>query len=164
MPFVTLVSLLLLGGVVGLLLFNTSMQQASFAATALEEQATTLSAREQTLQMELERLRDPQRVAEAAQRHGHGPRWHPAFLDLGTGKVPATWRRLPPRATPDHRAPADPAARARSGPDPAQDARRVGTTLDGAGTQQGPHGGAKVGAARRAAAAPTGPGELAADE
>ena len=47
-PFVTLVSTLLLGGVVGLLLFNTSMQQASFAATALEEQATNLSAREQT--------------------------------------------------------------------------------------------------------------------
>ena len=35
----TLVSLVLLGGVVGLLLFNTSMQQASFAATALEQQA-----------------------------------------------------------------------------------------------------------------------------
>ena len=43
-PFVTLVSLLLLGGVVGLLLFNTSMQQASFAATSLEGQASTLDA------------------------------------------------------------------------------------------------------------------------
>ena len=32
----TLVSLVLVGGVVGLLFFNTSMQQASFAATALE--------------------------------------------------------------------------------------------------------------------------------
>ena len=31
-PFVTLVSLMLLGGVVGLLMFNTSMQQASFRA------------------------------------------------------------------------------------------------------------------------------------
>ena len=41
-PFVVLVSMLLLGGVVGLLLFNTSMQQASFAATALDAQATTL--------------------------------------------------------------------------------------------------------------------------
>ena len=61
MPFVMLVSLVLLGGVIGLLLFNTSMQQASFAATALEEQANTLTAREQTLQMELEVLRNPQR-------------------------------------------------------------------------------------------------------
>ena len=31
-PFVTLVTVVLVGGVVGLLLFNTSMQQASFAA------------------------------------------------------------------------------------------------------------------------------------
>ena len=50
-------SLLMLGGVIGLLLFNTSMQQASFAATALESQATNLAARQQTLEMELERLR-----------------------------------------------------------------------------------------------------------
>jgi cell division protein FtsB len=86
-PFVTLVSVILLGGVVGLLLFNTSMQQASFAATSLEEQATSLSAREQSLQMELERLRDPQRVAEAARRQGLVESSSPAFLDLDTGEV-----------------------------------------------------------------------------
>ncbi len=72
-PFVVLVSLLLVGGVVGLLLFNTSMQQSSFATTALEHQAQTLSAREETLRMDLERLRDPQRLAESAQRSGMVP-------------------------------------------------------------------------------------------
>lgn len=72
-PFVVLVSLLLVGGVVGLLLFNTSMQQSSFATTALEHQAQTLSAREETLRMDLERLRDPQRLAESAQRGGMVP-------------------------------------------------------------------------------------------
>lgn len=86
-PFVTLVSVILLGGVIGLLLFNTSMQQASFAATALEEQAGDLSARQQTLQMELERLRDPQRVAEAAKKQGLVIPAAPAFLDLETGEV-----------------------------------------------------------------------------
>ena len=86
-PFVTLVSIILLGGVIGLLLFNTSMQQASFAATALEEQATDLSAREQTLQMELEKLRDPQRVAEAAKSQNLVIPAAPAFLDLETGEV-----------------------------------------------------------------------------
>ena len=40
-----LVSLVLLGGVVGLLLFNTSMQQASFTATALEDQAERAARR-----------------------------------------------------------------------------------------------------------------------
>ncbi|MFC6285601.1 hypothetical protein ACFP3Q_00725 [Nocardioides sp. GCM10027113] len=87
MPFVVLVSLVLLGGVVGLLLFNTSMQQASFAATALEQQASTLSAREQTLEMELDVLRDPQHVAEEAQAMGMVPARNPAFLSLSDGTV-----------------------------------------------------------------------------
>lgn len=86
-PFIVLVSAVLLTGVIGLLLFNTSMQQASFAATALEEQASNLSAREQTLQMELERLRDPQRVAEAARRQGLVLAQAPAFLHLDTGTI-----------------------------------------------------------------------------
>lgn len=86
-PFVALVSLVLLGGVVGLLLFNTSMQQASFAATSLEEQARTLSAREQTLQMQLDVLRDPQNVASAAQAQGMVLPCQPAFLRISDGKV-----------------------------------------------------------------------------
>ena len=86
-PFVTLVALILLGGVVGLLLFNTSMQQASFAATALQDQATSLTAREQTLRMELDVLRDPQRVAEQARRMGMVIGGVPASLDLRTGHV-----------------------------------------------------------------------------
>lgn len=87
MPFVALVTMMLLGGVVGLLLFNTSMQQSSFAATALEGQATTLAARQQSLQMELDRLRDPQRIATAAQRLGMVQACTPAFLELGSAAV-----------------------------------------------------------------------------
>ncbi|WP_193610679.1 cell division protein FtsL [Nocardioides lijunqiniae] len=86
-PFVTLVSLLLLAGVVGLLLFNTSMQQAAFTTTSLEDQATTLAARQEALEDEIEELRDPQRLAEAAQRVGMVPAGPPQFLDLGTGRV-----------------------------------------------------------------------------
>jgi hypothetical protein len=93
-PFVTLVSLVLVGGVVGLLLFNTSMQQSSFAATALEEQATNLAAREQTLQMELDELRNPQRVATQAQQMGMVVPAAPTFLTLGGSvegvRTPAT--------------------------------------------------------------------------
>ena len=86
-PFVTLVSLLMLAGVIGLLLFNTSMQQASFTTTALEEQASNLAAREQALEMELDTLRDPQRLATVATRHGMVPACTPLFLELGSGKV-----------------------------------------------------------------------------
>jgi len=105
-PFVMLVSFVALAGVIGLLMFNTSMQQAAFTATAMEEQAATLTAREQTLRMELDVLRDPQRVALEAQRMGMVIPANPAFLRLSDGKVlgtpaPATREnslRLLPRA------------------------------------------------------------------
>lgn len=87
-PFVTLVSVIMLGGVVGLLLFNTSMQQASFRATALEEQAAHLTAQEEALRMELQELRDPQRVAAEAQDNGMVlPAGGPLVLPLGSGEV-----------------------------------------------------------------------------
>lgn len=86
-PFVVMVSLLLVAGVVGLLLFNTSLQQASFTGTALERRAAALDAREQSLQMELQDLRDPQHVAAQAQGIGMVPAPNPAFLRLGDGTV-----------------------------------------------------------------------------
>lgn len=87
MPFVTLVSLVLLAGVLGLLLFNTSMQQASFEATRLESQAASLSAQEQSLTMQLDKLRDPQQLAQRAQAQGLVPPSTVAFLDVETGRV-----------------------------------------------------------------------------
>lgn len=87
MPFVILVALVLLGGVVGLLLFNTSMQQASFKATAMEGEAARLHAMEQSLQMELDELRDPQRVATLARKEGMVPLVNPAFIKLSDGTV-----------------------------------------------------------------------------
>jgi cell division protein FtsB len=98
-PFLVLVSMLAVGGVVGLLLFNTSMQQASFAATDLQNQADTLEARQQSLQMQLARLRDPQTIAVKAQRMGMVLPTSPAVLDLRNGKVlgdPAPATRLDP--------------------------------------------------------------------
>jgi cell division protein FtsB len=86
-PFLFLVSMLAVGGIVGLLLFNTSMQQASFAATDLQHQADALEARQQSLQMQLARLRDPQTIAVKAQRMGMVLPTSPAVLELRTGKV-----------------------------------------------------------------------------
>lgn len=87
LPFVSLVSLLLVAGVAGLLLFNTTMQQVSFTATSLERKAQALDAQRQSLQMELDRLRNPQRVALAARRMGMVPPASPAFLRLADGRV-----------------------------------------------------------------------------
>ncbi|MEZ5092364.1 hypothetical protein [Nocardioides sp.] len=87
-PFVLLVSLVLALGVVGLLMFNTSMQQASFTASRLEDKATALSAQEQALSVQVEALRDPQRVAEQAQSMGMVLPSGSCFLVL-SGKQPA---------------------------------------------------------------------------
>jgi type II secretory pathway pseudopilin PulG len=87
-PFVTLVSVILLGGVVGLLMFNTSMQQASFRAAALEQQAADLTAQQEALRLELQKKSDPQRIAVEAQRMGMVlPAGGPLVLETGTGKV-----------------------------------------------------------------------------
>ncbi len=86
-PFVLVVAAVLLVGVVGLLMFNTSMQQASFAAAELEERRAALRADEQHLLMELDRLRDPQRVTQEAQALGMVPMLTPVFLDLSDGTV-----------------------------------------------------------------------------
>jgi hypothetical protein len=86
-PFVALVTLLLAGGVVGLLLFNTNMQQGSFVASALEERAAVLAGKEESLQMQLDRLRDPQNIAARAKKLGMVPASSPAFIRLSDGKV-----------------------------------------------------------------------------
>lgn len=87
-PFVAFVSVILLAGVVGLLLFNTSMQQASFKATALENQATDLGAQQEALEMDIQALREPQRLARLAQELGMVIPSTPAgILDLSTGRI-----------------------------------------------------------------------------
>jgi hypothetical protein len=86
-PFAILVGLVLLGGVAGLLLFNTQMQKSSFAATALQARASELHAHEQQLRMELDTLRDPQGLAVWAKSHGMRPPDSPAFLELSTGRI-----------------------------------------------------------------------------
>lgn len=81
-PFIALVMVLGLVGAVGLLLFNTSLQQASFAEAQLADKAAALADREETLRMELDELRDPQRIADEAVRMGMVIPPSPAFLEL----------------------------------------------------------------------------------
>jgi cell division protein FtsB len=98
-PFLLLVSMVAVGGVVGLLLFNTSMQQASFAATSLQQQADNLTAQQQSLEMQLDKLRNPQLIALRAQRMGMVLPSSPAVIRLSDGKVlgvPTPATRLDP--------------------------------------------------------------------
>lgn len=102
-PFVTLVSLILLAGVVGLLMFNTSMQQNAFAASALEEQAADLRSQQQALEAEVEEKRDPQWVGEWCRKNGCVLPTSPEFLQLdgtGGGRVLGADGDAAPPATP----------------------------------------------------------------
>lgn len=96
-PFVVLLFVLLVGGVAGLLAFNTSMQQASFKATGLEKQASALSAQQQSLQIDLANLDDPQALAVRAKALGMVTPADPAFIRLSDGRVLGD----PQPATPD---------------------------------------------------------------
>ncbi|MFE6646781.1 hypothetical protein ACFVJS_09485 [Nocardioides sp. NPDC057772] len=87
LPFVVLVSMLLVGGVVGLLVFNTSMQQSAFQEQRLQEQATTLAAREQALDGELKKMEDPHKIAAAAKKLGMVVPQSAAMLRVPEAKV-----------------------------------------------------------------------------
>ncbi len=147
-PFIGLVSLVLLTGVVGLLLFNTSLQQASFAATALEAEADTLTAREQSLRMEIAEQRDPQQIARRAQQMGMVIPTVPTFLTLdgavrGDRVAAAATDRFPiepaPAANPYGTLPsaADPDPGPGAGPDPDPGSVATGAARTG-GTEQDP--------------------------
>ena len=86
-PFAVLVIAILAAGVVGLLMFNTSMQQTSFTATALQDRVNVLTAKEQSLALELDELRDPQHLAVSAKELGMVAPSQPAFVRLADGRV-----------------------------------------------------------------------------
>lgn len=95
-PFLAVVSVMALLGVVTLLMFNTSLQQASFAATALESKANTLTEREEALKQEVEDLRSPGELARQAQAQGMTLPSSPDFLSLSDGKVLEAGNGEPP--------------------------------------------------------------------
>jgi len=87
LPFAILTAVALIGGVVGLLMFNTNMAAASFRANDLQKQLTALQAREDRLNLSLDKLNDPQRLARRAKALGMVPLGSPAFLRLSDGRI-----------------------------------------------------------------------------
>lgn len=140
-PFVVLVVGVLVGGVVGLLLFNTQMQQGSFQTSALQQEATSLAAQQQTLNMELQQLRDPQNLAVRAAALGMVVPPDPAFLRLSDGRVLGTPTATTPQdrmrvrgypaAKPADLAPAPRIVRVTAPPTPAKVAAADSSTVPG---------------------------------
>ncbi len=86
-PFVALVVTLLIGGLVGLLLLNTSLQRGAYVTNDLQRHSDELQVTQERLEQEIADLGASQRVAERAQHLGMVPNDSPVFLSLADGKV-----------------------------------------------------------------------------
>lgn len=86
-PFVALVVAILLAGLIGLLLLNTSLQRGAYVTNDLQRQSEALTVTQQRLEEEIATLGASQRVAQKAQGLGMVPNDSPVFLSLADRKV-----------------------------------------------------------------------------
>ncbi|GAA3389939.1 septum formation initiator [Cryptosporangium minutisporangium] len=101
-PFVVLVLALAIGGLIGLVLLNTAVNENAFRLHDLETRQEKLDEEEQRLQQALENQESPEKLAKRAQELDLVPAGDPGFVVLPEGKVvgtpvPAT---PPPSPTP----------------------------------------------------------------
>ena len=85
--FLILVAGLLVGGLIGLLLLNLSMQKGAFELAAIEAQTDDLRTQEQELSYDMQRLGSTQHLKRRATNLGMVAYPHPVFLDLADGSV-----------------------------------------------------------------------------
>jgi hypothetical protein len=86
-PFVILVLTLLGGGLVALLLLNTSINENAFRLHDLQMRQQALDLHEDLSRRDVERLEAPGTLIAAARRMGLVPAGSPAFIRLSDGKV-----------------------------------------------------------------------------
>lgn len=103
-PFVLLVVVLLAGGLITLLILNSSLNEGSFRLDDLRKRTTDLTDEEQELQREVNGYADPEALQRRAQKLGMVPGGDPAFLGPD-GSV----RGVPEAASTPPAPPSDPA-------------------------------------------------------
>ncbi|HEY8532825.1 MAG TPA: hypothetical protein VIL44_02965 [Micromonospora sp.] len=86
-PFVALVLVLVVGGVLGILLVNTKINENAFRLDTLREQQASLDIREQQLKNEIAEYEAPGNLAAQARRLGLVESGTPAFIRLPDGRV-----------------------------------------------------------------------------
>jgi hypothetical protein len=84
-PFVLLILGLLAGGLVCLLVINTTLDASSFRISQLQQSNTTLAQQEQTLQREVSAAEAPAQIEQLAFQLGMRPVTEMHFLDVGEG-------------------------------------------------------------------------------
>lgn len=89
-PFLMTIGVMLIGGLVGLLMFNTSMQNVAFQQNALQAEATNLAAQQQALDLQLAGLNDPQHIASRAAGMGMVIPQTVAFIKIPSGQILGT--------------------------------------------------------------------------
>jgi hypothetical protein len=84
-PFVLLILGLLAGGLVCLLVINTTLDASSFRISQLQQSNSTLAQQEQTLQREVSAAEAPAQIEQLAFQLGMRPVTEMHFLDVGEG-------------------------------------------------------------------------------
>ena len=85
-PFVALVLVLVITGVLGILVLNTKINENAFRLNDLQQHQSALDEREQQLTLDLAEQESPGNLAAAARRLGL-VRGQPAYLRLPDGQV-----------------------------------------------------------------------------
>jgi hypothetical protein len=86
-PFVLLVLGLLGGGLICLLVINTTLATASFHINNLQQGNVTLSQQEQSLQQQIAQEQSPGSIAHRAYKLGMRYQTHVSFLNSKTGRI-----------------------------------------------------------------------------
>ena len=99
-PFLIMLSVLLLGGMVGVLWLSTILQDQSRALRDYQAQAVALANEQSALAGEISQLRSVTHLVEAASALGLRPNPSPAMLGLVGGTVVGLPAPAPPQAAP----------------------------------------------------------------
>jgi hypothetical protein len=86
-PFVALILVLVVGGVLGILLVNTKINENAFRLDRLQKQQAALDLQQQQLQKQIAEHEAPGNLAAKARRFGLVESGPPAFIRLPDGKV-----------------------------------------------------------------------------
>lgn len=100
LPFIASMIALLALGLVGALLLNTQIQAQSVQLSHERARIATLSHQEAALSAQVDVLRSPTHLQQAAKDLGMVPNPYPGFVDLRTGKVVGTAKAVTGKEVP----------------------------------------------------------------
>ncbi|GHJ44959.1 hypothetical protein Cs7R123_23010 [Catellatospora sp. TT07R-123] len=86
-PFVLLIVVVVVAGVLGILVLNTKIAESGLQLTELKHKQAQLDLREQQVSQEIAEAESPGRLEAAAKRLGLVPAGAPAFIRLPDGKI-----------------------------------------------------------------------------